>query len=92
MIENRIKRMRISTALIETFITSGDKIFHYKIIENILEEGTRIIDIRSDSSTFPYFWFILSNPNWPELEDGDPIPELPSPVFEDLRVFNSDMN
>lgn len=82
MIENRLKRLPVSSSIVEAILEGGEK--HFRTIKNALPIGTRIIDIKYDYHTMPRVWFILTHPDWEPLEDGDPIPIVESPIFEKL--------
>lgn len=82
MFVKKIKKLRAGAAIMESLLMAGEH--HFRTVGRELPKGTRIITILNDPTDYPSFWFILTNEEWPELKEGDPIPEIESPIFEKL--------
>jgi len=78
----RVKKLKVHAEIIKMLLTSGEK--HFKVTEKALPDGIQVIDIIKDIGSFPTFWFLLYSEEWPELEEGDEIPEIESPIFHNL--------
>jgi hypothetical protein len=75
----RLRILRVPTLFLEGWFKQGTR--ECVVLENLLPRDARIVDVRMDPLRSGTVAFTLESARFDPIEDGQPIPEAPSPTF-----------